>query len=180
MEVKYVLAAVVVVLIVIMLHRFVCQPRGKTLYERLGGIYAIAAVVDDFSDNILKNPAVGIASPNPHLAEWSKNSSARLPGLKWMRTLWVANVSGGPYQFIPSEPGRVGKCPFSLEKTHASLQISPEEFDAVADELKKSLDKFNVPTAETAEVLGAFATHKPDVITGYNAANGLPTPVLQC
>src|SRR6187399_1964721 len=71
----------------------------KSLYERLGGVFAIAAVVDHFSDAVVKNPLVGQKSKNPQLQEWHTNDLSRLPGLKFMRTLWVCNVSGGPFQY---------------------------------------------------------------------------------
>ena len=64
----------------------------KTLYERLGGVFAIAAVVDHFSDAIVKNPIVGQASKNPALREWHTKQLGRLPGLKFMRTLWSATL----------------------------------------------------------------------------------------
>ena len=135
-----------------------------SLYDRLGGIYAIAAVVNHFSDAILRNKLVGKNSSNPNLREWSrKQSSARLPGLKWLRTLWVADITGGPYKFVSSSPERVGQCPLSLENAHKQLNISSAEFDEVARELAKSLDYFHVPDAEKQAVLGAFAAHKVDV-----------------
>ena len=62
----------------------------SSLYERLGGAFAIAAVVDHFSDAIVRNPIVGQTSGNPALREWHTNNLARLPGLKFMRTLWSA------------------------------------------------------------------------------------------
>ena len=66
-----------------------------TLYERLGGIFAIAAVVDDFSDRLLKTPK--IAEATPELKEWHTVAyQGRLPGLKWLRTLWLAALAGGP------------------------------------------------------------------------------------
>src|SRR6478736_6703143 len=68
----------------------------KSLYERLGGVFAIAMVVDHFSDAVVKNPIVGQKSKNPQLREWHTKNLGRLPGLKFMRTLWVCNVSGGP------------------------------------------------------------------------------------
>ena len=78
----------------------------SSLYERLGGVFAIAAVVDHFSDAIVKNPIVGQESANPALREWHTNNLGRLPGLKWMRTLWVCAVAGGPQQYVPTRPGR--------------------------------------------------------------------------
>ena len=51
----------------------------ESLYERLGGVFAIAAVVDHFSDAIVKNPLVGQRSANPQLREWHTNDSAGFP-----------------------------------------------------------------------------------------------------
>jgi hemoglobin len=139
----------------------------KSLYERLGGIFAIAAVVDHFSDNVVKNPIAGQDSKNPQLREWHTKNLERLPGLKWMRTLWVAQVSGGPYQFKATKPG---KTQLGLEEAHRNLKISSEEFDAVAEELGKSLDFAKVPKREKDEVLAAFAAHKAEVIAGSKRA----------
>ena len=59
-----------------------------------GGAFAIAAVVDHFSDALIQNPVVGQGSANPALREWHTNQLDRLPGLKFMRTLWVLDISG--------------------------------------------------------------------------------------
>jgi hemoglobin len=139
----------------------------KSLYERLGGVFAIAAVVDHFSDAVVKNPIVGQKSKNPQLREWHTKNLGRLPGLKFMRTLWVCNISGGPFQFTATKPG---KTPLGLEEAHRDLRISPAEFDEVAAELGRTLDYFKVPKPEMAEVLAAFATHKDEVTAGYVAA----------
>src|SRR6266576_409064 len=58
----------------------------STLYDRLGGAFAIAAVVDHFSEAIVRNPLVGQTSENPDLREWHTNNLGRLPGLKFMHT----------------------------------------------------------------------------------------------
>ena len=139
----------------------------KSLYERLGGVFAIAAVVDHFSDAVVKNPVVGQESENPQLREWHTKNLGRLPGLKFMRTLWVCDVSGGPFQFTATKPG---KTPLGLEEAHRDLRISPAEFDEVAAELGRSLDFAKVPKSEKAEVLAAFAAHKDEVTAGYVAA----------
>jgi hemoglobin len=136
----------------------------ESLYERLGGVFAIAAVVDHFSDAVVKNPIVGEESENPQLREWHTKNLGRLPGLKFMRTLWVCNVSGGPFQFTATKPGAT---PLGLEEAHRDLRISPAEFDEVAAELGRTLDVFKVPEREKTEVLGAFAAHKDEVIAGY-------------
>jgi hemoglobin len=134
-----------------------------SLYERLGGIFAIAAVVDHFSDAVVKNPIAGQNSKNPQLREWHTKNLERLPGLKFQRTLWVANAAGGPFKFTATKPG---KTPLGLEEAHRDLKISSEEFDAVAEELAKSLDLAKVPKREKDEVLAAFAAHKNEVIAG--------------
>jgi hemoglobin len=138
-----------------------------SLYDRLGGVFAIAAVVDHFSDAIIENPMVGKLSQNPQLRQWSNEQPERLPGLKWMRTLWVCHVSGGPFQYVGTKPGRTL---LGLEEAHRDLRISPEEFDEVAAELGRALDAFKVPEREKSEVLGAFAAHKGEVTEGYLAA----------
>ena len=139
----------------------------KSLYERLGGIFAIAQVVDHFSDALIKNPIVGKNSKNPALRDWHRNSLDRLPGLKFMRTLWVAEVAGGPFKFSPTKPGST---PLGLENAHRDLRISPAEFDEVAAELGRTLDFAKVPAKEKGEVLAAFAAHKNEVTAGSKAA----------
>ena len=138
----------------------------KTLYERLGGIFAIAAVIDHFSDAVVQNPIVGKDSKNPALREWHTKNLGRLPGLKFERTLWVAEVTGGPFRFSPTKPS---KTHLGLEEAHRNLKISPAEFDEVAAELGRSLDFARVPAREKGEVLAAFAAHKNEVTAGYRA-----------
>lgn len=128
----------------------------KSLYERLGGIYAIAGVVDRFSDALLKNPK--IVDANPELKEWhTVTYRNRLAGLKFLRTLWSASVAGGPFKYT-GEP---------LRDAHLKLHITPEVFDEVIlVELGRSLDHFKVPAREKEEVLAAFKAQKKDVTAG--------------
>lgn len=124
----------------------------QSLYERLGGVYAIAAVVDHFSEQIMKNQR--IVNANPQLKEWhTETYRERMPGLKFNRTLWVCAVSGGPYEYTAK----------SLVEAHSDLHISPEVFDEVSAVLASALDYFNVPAREKEEVLAAFNAQKPDV-----------------
>jgi hemoglobin len=147
------------------------QPKtGASLYDRLGGIFSIAAVVNYFSDEVLKDPIAGTRSPNPRLRRWStQQAGTRLPGLKFMRTLWVAAAAGGPYHFTPTRPGAT---PLGLENAHRALRISPREFDAVAAVLSRSLDHFHVGRREKTEVLAAFAAHKNEVTQGFRETEG--------
>ena len=126
-----------------------------TLYERLGGIFAIAAVIDSFSDRLLTNPK--IVDANPELHQWhTETYRTRLPGLKWGRTWWVAMKAGGPFLYT----GR------DMRDAHFDLKISPEVFDEVAAELARTLDDFKVPEREKGEVLAAFAAEKGEVSAG--------------
>jgi hemoglobin len=137
----------------------------SSLYERLGGAFAIAAVVDHFSDAIIENPVVGQTSENPALREWHTSNLDRLPGLKFMRTLWVCTVAGGPQEYAATKPGSTQ---LGLEEAHRELKISPAEFDEVAAELTRTLDFFKIPEREKEEVLAAFAAHKGEVTEGYS------------
>lgn len=138
---------------------------GKSLYERLGGVFAIAAVVDHFSDAIVKNPVVGQKSKNASLRKWHTKNLDRLPGLKFMRTLWVSAATGGPLLYVPTRPGKTN---LGLEEAHGYLKISPAEFDEVAAELGRTLDFFKIAKREKEEVLAAFAAHKNEVTAGYS------------
>jgi hemoglobin len=138
----------------------------SSLYERLGGVFAIAGVVDKFSDALIDNPIVGQESSNPALREWHTNSLGRLPGLKFMRTLWVCNVSGGPFEYEGTKPGSTS---LGLEEAHREFRITPAEFDEVAAELARTLDALDVPQKEKEEVLAAFAAHKGEVTEGSMA-----------
>jgi hemoglobin len=130
----------------------------QSLYERLGGAFAIAAVVDHFSDQLLKNRKV--VNANPELKEWhTQTYRERLPGLKFLRTLWVCAVAGGPFEYTGQH----------LRVAHRDLHIAPEVFDEVAAELSRTLDHFKVPEREKQEVLAAFAAHKADVTAGGQA-----------
>jgi hemoglobin len=140
----------------------------RSLYERLGGVFAIAAVVNRFSDLIIDDPIAGKTSSNPTLRKWHTESLARLPGLKFMRTLWVCDVAGGPIHFTATRPGATQ---LGLEEAHRELRITPMEFDAVAAVLARTLDEFSIPQREKDEVLGAFAAHKAEVTEGALAAS---------
>ena len=127
----------------------------QSLYDRLGGAYAIAAVVDRFSDQLLKNPT--ILDSSPELKAWHTDKyKTRLAGLKFNRTLWMCAVSGGPYQYTAK----------NLHDAHFDLHISPEVFDEVSRELANALDFFGVPEREKQETLTAFNAQKPDVTAG--------------
>jgi hemoglobin len=121
----------------------------QTLYERIGGVNAIAMVVDRFSDQIVKNPKLNV---NPALKEW--NETGQLPGLKFMRTLWLCQAAGGPFEYTGKELG----------EAHEDLHITSDEFDEVGAEIASALDHFKVPEREKQEVLAAIVSKKAEVI----------------
>lgn len=121
----------------------------QSLYERLGGANAIAMVVDRFSDAIIENPKL---QDNPKLREW--NESGQLPGLKFMRTLWLCQQAGGAFQYTGKELG----------EAHKDLHITSDEFDEVGAEIARALDHLNVPEREKQEVLTAIVARKDEVV----------------
>ncbi len=104
-----------------------------------------------------------LSAITPIVKQPSSNQTG-VPGLKFMRTLWVCEVAGGPFKFSATKPG---KTELGLEEAHRDLKISPEEFDEVAAELGRTLDFAKVPAREKGEVLAAFAAHKNEVTAGY-------------
>jgi hemoglobin len=122
----------------------------QSLYERIGGVNAISMVVDRFSDEVVKNPQL---NQNPALREW--NESGQLPGLKFMRTLWLCHEAGGPFQYTGKELG----------EAHKDLRITSDEFDEVGAEIGRALDHFDVPEREKQEVLGAIVARKAEVVS---------------
>jgi hemoglobin len=124
-----------------------------SLYERLGGIFAIAAVVDRFSDAIITNPKL---NENPALKAWNENEAEfRLPGLKFGRTQWVAALAGGPYEYTG----------LPLEEAHKDLHLTAEEFAEVGAEIVRALDFYKVPEREKQELVDAYMTAMPEVVT---------------
>lgn len=131
--------------------------RTGTLYDRVGGIFAIAAVVDRFSDAIIVNPKL---NQNPALVEWNQSESAtRLPGLKFMRTLWVASLAGGPFSYTG----------LPLPTAHKRFSLTEEEFNEVGAEIVRALDFYGVPEAEKNELVSAYMKSRPQVVTSTNA-----------
>ena len=135
----------------------------ESLYDRLGGIYNIAAVVDHFGDALANDPIVGKNTTNPFLQDWYANRSWRGAGFKVLTTLWVCEKAGGPYRYVSTEPNRDS---LDLEPTHYDMKLTEEEFDAAGNLLAETLDHFDVPKREKDEVLDAFMTHKQEVISG--------------
>ena len=121
-----------------------------TLYERLGGVYNIAAVVDDLIERLYVNDVLN-AVPEIDKAR----NPLRKPGLKFQLTALMCQVTGGPEKYT----GR------DMKEMHANLKISEKEWDAMAADFKATLDKFKVPEKEQAELFEIVGSTKGDIVT---------------
>jgi hemoglobin len=127
--------------------------KRPSLYDRLGGYFGIAAVVNRFSDQIIINP---ILNRNPALRAWNETEAeARLPGLKFGRTLWIAAAAGGPFKYTG----------LPLAKAHAEFNLTAEEFAEVGAEIVRALDFFGVRKREQRELVAAYRASMSDVVT---------------
>ena len=128
-------------------------PGEPSLYDRLGGFFPIAAVVNRFSDEIITNPKL---NENPALKEWNETQAeTRLPGLKFGRTLWIAAIAGGPFEYTG----------LPLDEAHAGFHLSADEFSEVGAEIVRALDYYGVPEREKQELVEAYSTAMSDVVT---------------
>ena len=121
----------------------------KSLYERLGGVYAIASVVDDFIDRIMVDPRL---NSNPLVDEAHHRVSPA--GFKYLVTEMSCWATGGPQQYS----GR------SMHESHAHLKITGEEWVAFMEDLDDTFDKFQVPQPERYEFIAIIASTKPDIV----------------
>jgi hemoglobin len=122
---------------------------SASLYERLGGVYRIATMVDDFISRIMIDDRL---NANPKVDE----AHHRVPpaGFKYLVTEMVCWATGGPQKYT----GR------SMEDSHQNLNINPAEWEAFLDDLQQTLDKFGVPRAEQAELKAIVASTRDDIV----------------
>jgi hemoglobin len=120
-----------------------------SLYERLGGVYSIATVVDDFIDRIMENPRL---NANPKVDEAHHRVSRA--GFKYLVTEMVCWAAGGPQKYS----GR------SMLDSHAHLAITEAEWQAFLDDFRACLEHFAVPKAEQAELFAIVDSTKQDIV----------------
>src|SRR5262245_39420032 len=120
-----------------------------SLYDRLGGVYAIATVVDDFIDRIMVDPRL---NANPKVDE--AHHRVTPPGFKYLVTEMVCWATGGPQKYT----GR------TMRDSHQHLMITGSEWDAFMDDLQQTLDKFSVPAAEQAEIRAIVVSTRGDIV----------------
>lgn len=122
-----------------------------SLYQRLGGVYAIACVVDDFIDRIMVDPRL---NANPLVDE--AHHRVPPPGFKYLVTEMVCWATGGPQNYT-------GK---SMRDSHAHLKITEEEWGHFVEDFLATLDKFNVHGDERHELLTILGSTKGDIVFG--------------
>ena len=120
-----------------------------SLYERLGGIYSIACVVDDLIDRVMTDPRL---NANPAVNE--AHHKVPPPGFKYLVTEMVGWASGGPQKYT----GR------SMLESHEHLNITPKEWEAFMDDFQQSLDKFSVPPVEQADLKAIVNSTYGDIV----------------
>ena len=127
------------------------QTQKLSLYERLGGIYSIAVVVDDFIDRVMTDARL---NANPAVNE----AHHKVPpaGFKYLVTEMVGWATGGPQKYT----GR------SMRDSHQHLNITPKEWEAFMDDFQQTLDKFKVPAAEQAELTAIVQSTYGDIVVG--------------
>jgi hemoglobin len=128
---------------------------ARSLYDRLGGVYAIAVVVDDFIDRIMSDARL---NANPRVDEAHHRVSPQ--GFKYYVTEMLCWASGGPQMYS----GR------SMADSHHELRITGSEWDAFMDDLDQSLAKFAVPDRERGEVVAIVESTKADIVVAAPAA----------
>ena len=129
------------------------QSTQRSLYERLGGAYPIAVVVDDFIDRLAVNETL---NANPAIEAARKR--VPLPGLKFHVTSLVCQVTGGPCKYT----GR------DMKTAHAHLHITQREWDAMVADFRKTLNKFKVPVREQEELIQIVGSTKKDIVVATN------------
>ena len=136
------------------------QEQAKpALYERLGGVYSIATVVDDFVDRVMADPRL---NANPRVDE----AHHKVPpaGFKYLVTEMVCWAAGGPQKYS----GR------SMAESHEHLMITPQEWDAFLDDFRQTMDKFGVPAQERAELKAIVDSTRSDIVVSGSAAGAAP------
>jgi hemoglobin len=126
------------------------QPQvTPSLYDRLGGVYNIAVVVDDFIDRVMGDPRL---NANPRVDEAHHRVSPQ--GFKYYVTEMLCWAAGGPQTYS----GR------TMGDTHRNLMITDEEWVAFMDDLQQSLDRFEVPQPEQDEVKAIVESTKEAIV----------------
>jgi hemoglobin len=123
---------------------------NPTLYDRLGGVYSIAAVVDDFIDRVMHNPVL-----NANAAVDEAHHRVSAAGFKYYVTEMVCWATGGPQKYT----GR------AMRESHEHLKITESEWVAFCKDFDDTMAKFNVPEMEHKELFAIVQSTKGDIVT---------------
>ena len=126
-----------------------------SLYERLGGVDSIAAVVEAFVSRCAGDDRIN-----------RKFERTDIPRLKKMLIDQVCEATGGPCTYA----GR------DMTETHDGMGVTAGEFDALVEDLVATLDEFEVAKAEQDELLGLLAPMRDDVVEVESSETGTPLP----
>lgn len=132
----------------------------RSLYDRLGGVYSIATVIDDLVDRIMVDPRL---NANPLVDE----AHHRVPpaGFKYLATEMVCWATGGPQKYT-------GK---SMAESHRHLKITSQEWEAFLDDLQQTLNKFALPAEEQAELKAIVDSTRSDIVVDSPLGAGANT-----
>ena len=122
------------------------QETKPTLYKRLGGYDALAAVTDDFLGRLAADPSLGrffVGTSKEHLGR-----------IRQLVVDQLCAATGGPCIYI----GR------DMKSSHQGMGITEGDWNAAVVHLVATLDKFKVPERERKEVLGAVSGLKNDIV----------------
>jgi hemoglobin len=126
------------------------EKTSKTsLYDRLGGSYAIAAVTDDFVNRLLADPVV---TGNKEAVK--RLPQGHVPGLKFEVAALLCQVTGGPAMYT-------GK---SMKDAHMGMHITDAEWNAMVADFKATLNAFKVPAQEQQELFDIVGSTKADIV----------------
>jgi len=120
-----------------------------TLYDRLGGVYNIAVVVDVLIDRVMTDARL---NDNPRVDEAHHRVSPA--GFKYYVTEMVCEAAGGPQTYS----GR------TMGDSHRHLMITDEEWLAFMDDLQQALDRFEVPQPEQEELTAIVESTKEAIV----------------
>ena len=126
-----------------------------SLYERLGGLDAITAVVDSFVTRSAGDDRIN-----------RKFERTDVPRLTKMLVDQVCEATGGPCTYT----GR------SMREAHDAMRVTAGEFDAFIQDLEGTLDELNVPTTEHAELLGLLLPMRDEIVEVESPETGTPLP----
>lgn len=116
---------------------------AASLYDRLGGIDAITAVVEKFTANQLADPRISGRYKNTDIAVW-----------RGLLTNLICKATGGPCDYT----GR------TMQQAHARQRITEDEFNWTAEHLVAALNHFKVPQAEQDELIAIVGSLKDSVV----------------